>query len=268
MTPQEIVLQHVIPGIGMVFALAAFGSPLPAVIKADRTKKLNSLNPLPYVAMAANCTLGSLYGQITQDAYIYFPNMIGLMLSWFYIHTSYKFLSAKDQDRVRLLVLAAVGVLLLVGVVNLWQVVDPQQLWGSTAVALLCIYYVAPLSTLVQVLRERDSSSIYWPLSLMNLVNAVLWTVYGLARKDWFFIAMPNAMGVAFNTVSLLLCALLPARERQVSTAAAKGDSSSSSRQPSMLKRLLQSFGGRSSGQDEGGVLLLLLRLMRGLCPT
>jgi hypothetical protein len=30
---------------------------------------------------------------------------------------------------VRLLVLAAVGVLLLVGVVNLWQVVDPQQLW-------------------------------------------------------------------------------------------------------------------------------------------
>jgi hypothetical protein len=27
--------------LGMVFALAAFGSPLPAVIKADRTKKLN-----------------------------------------------------------------------------------------------------------------------------------------------------------------------------------------------------------------------------------
>lgn len=35
----------------------------------------------------------------------------------------------QDQDRVRLLVLAAVAVLLLVGVVNLWQVVDPQQLW-------------------------------------------------------------------------------------------------------------------------------------------
>lgn len=42
---------------------------------------LQSLNPLPYVAMAANCTLGSLYGQITHDAYIYVPNMIGLMLS-------------------------------------------------------------------------------------------------------------------------------------------------------------------------------------------
>lgn len=73
------------------------------------------------------------------------------------------------------------------------------------------------------------------------------------ARKDWFFIAMPNAMGVAFNTVSLLLCALLPARERQASTAAKRSPGSSTSgRQPSMLTRLLQSFGGRSSGQDEG----------------
>lgn len=76
------------------------------------------------------------------------------------------------------------------------------------------------------------------------------------ARKDWFFIAMPNAMGVAFNTVSLLLCAVLPARERQASTAAengtGSGGSSASSREPSMLTRLLQSFGGRSSGQDEG----------------
>jgi hypothetical protein len=39
------------------------------------------LNPLPSVAMAANCTLGSIYGQITQDCYIYFPNSIGLILS-------------------------------------------------------------------------------------------------------------------------------------------------------------------------------------------
>jgi hypothetical protein len=35
----------------------------------------------------------------------------------------------QDQDRVRLLVLAAVSVFLVVGIVNLWQVVDPQLLW-------------------------------------------------------------------------------------------------------------------------------------------
>lgn len=53
---------------------------------------------------------------------------------------------------------------------------------GSTAVAVLGIYYVAPLSSLLQVMRERDSSSIYWPLSLANLVNALLWFAYGMVR--------------------------------------------------------------------------------------
>lgn len=42
---------------------------------------LQSLNPLPFVAMAANCTLGSMYGQITRDWYLYTANMIGVMLS-------------------------------------------------------------------------------------------------------------------------------------------------------------------------------------------
>lgn len=37
------------------------------------------------------------------------------------------------------------------------------------------------------------------------------------AKRDWFFIAMPNAMGVAFNTISLFLCAVLPAKDRQAS---------------------------------------------------
>lgn len=51
---------------------------------------------------------------------------------------------------------------------------------GSTAVAILGIYYIAPLTSLFKVLKERDSSSIYWPLSLMNLGNALLWMVYGM----------------------------------------------------------------------------------------
>jgi hypothetical protein len=44
---------------------------------------LQGMNPLPAVAMAANSTLGSLYGQITHDWYIYIPNMCGVLLSEF-----------------------------------------------------------------------------------------------------------------------------------------------------------------------------------------
>jgi hypothetical protein len=49
-------------------------------------------------------------------------------------------------------------------------------------VTLLGLYYIAPLTSLFKVLKERDSSSIYWPLSLANLANAMLWMVYGMVR--------------------------------------------------------------------------------------
>jgi hypothetical protein len=48
---------------------------------------------------------------------------------WFYITTSYKLLAPRDQDRVTLVTLAAVAVFLFVGSINLWRVVDMQQLW-------------------------------------------------------------------------------------------------------------------------------------------
>lgn len=45
------------------------------------------------------------------------------------LHTVLILLCLQDQDRVRLVTLSAVAVFLIVGIINLWQVVDPQQLW-------------------------------------------------------------------------------------------------------------------------------------------
>jgi hypothetical protein len=39
------------------------------------------MNPLPFIAMAANCTLGSFYGQITRDWYLIVANGVGVFLS-------------------------------------------------------------------------------------------------------------------------------------------------------------------------------------------
>lgn len=192
------------------------------------------MNPLPFIAMAANCTLGSFYGQITRDWYLIVANGVGVCLSewllsaavhgtaqhcthnhhtlvrerdmstidactglppypppspapmpisqpgWMYLLTSFKFLSTRDQDRVCYVTLAATSVFLIVGAVNMPGIIDRQQLWGCTAVAILAIYYVAPLTSLVKVMSQRDSSSLYWPLCLTNLTNGLLWFVYGL----------------------------------------------------------------------------------------
>lgn len=48
---------------------------------------------------------------------------------------------------------------------------------------------------------------------------------------------MPNAMGVAFNAASLLLCVVFPARDRQ----------SSDDKQPGAFKRMLQAMKGEKA---------------------
>lgn len=84
---------------------------------------------------------------------------------------------------------------------------------GSACVTVLGVYYVAPLSTVATVLRNRDSSTLYWPLSMMNVINGCLWFAYGLAIFDWF-ICVPNGVGAAFNIICLGLCFVFPAKNR------------------------------------------------------
>jgi uncharacterized protein with PQ loop repeat len=42
------------------------------------------------------------------------------------------------------------------------------------------IYYAAPLSSMAEVIKTRNSASILLPLTLMNTLNAALWATYGV----------------------------------------------------------------------------------------
>jgi uncharacterized protein with PQ loop repeat len=51
---------------------------------------------------------------------------------------------------------------------------------GFTCNAITIAYYGAPLSSALVVVRSKDSSSIYLPTCIANLVNASLWVAYGI----------------------------------------------------------------------------------------
>lgn len=68
----------------------------------------------------------------------------------------------------------------------------------------LLFFFGAPLSTIVTVLRERDSSSIHKPTTAMTVGNCFFWTVYGLAIGD-VFIYTPNSIGCLLGVIQGLL---------------------------------------------------------------
>jgi hypothetical protein len=73
-------------------------------------------------------------------------------------------------------------------------------------------FYLAPLSTMLTVLKARDSCSIHrWTLT-MNTVNAVFWTAFGFGREDKAII-IPNAIGAGLCFFQIALCTVIPSSE-------------------------------------------------------
>jgi solute carrier family 50 protein (sugar transporter) len=75
----------------------------------------------------------------------------------------------------------------------------------------LVFFYGAPLSTVIQVIKEKDSSSIHIPTMMANTLNGAFWSAYGFAIFN-LFIAVPNGLGVVLGLIQVSLCWIYPRR--------------------------------------------------------
>lgn len=66
-------------------------------------------------------------------------------------------------------------------------------------------YYGVPLSSMREVVRTRDASSILYPLTVTNTINASCWFVYGLFALHDPVVWAPNGVGVLLGMVQFTL---------------------------------------------------------------
>lgn len=88
---------------------------------------------------------------------------------------------------------------------------------GSTVLIFNILYYASPLSTIVKVIKTKNSSSMSASLILVNLLNAIMWTIYGSAISD-VNILVPNCLGIVLATMQLLV--MVKYRHKDASTSA------------------------------------------------
>ena len=122
--------------------------------------------------------------------------------------STYGLANTKTKDRIVAIVLFFALVLPLlagIGVMARMSNDDLKLLWGFTANAILLMYYAAPLSTIITVIKTKNAASLNLPLSVMQCINGCLWLGYGLAVSDPF-IYVPNGIGACTGG---LLCFLL-----------------------------------------------------------
>jgi solute carrier family 50 protein (sugar transporter) len=235
----DIFLKWVFPLLGGIVGLTMFSVPIKAVLRARRERVLGSLNPLPFAAQTANAAswIGYAYILAPKDlqasALIYWPNQIGMMLGLFFTVSCYGLATTKIRDRQLAILLFFAFLIPVIGAIGVMLQLNQrglQLLWGFTANAILLVYYTAPLSTIITVLRTKSAATLHFPLAIMQIINGGLWFGYGLAIADPF-VWVPNAVGACTGVLLTTLILIFKEKKEKTSPGTSEEDGASSTRE-------------------------------------
>lgn len=111
-----------------------------------------------------------------------------------------------------IMVMCIVGIWTIIVSIVVLAPVTPKTrelIVGITVNINLFFFYGAPLSSIVQVFKERNSASIHITTMVTNTLNSCFWTAYGLAVGD-AFIYIPNGTGAILGLMQGILVLLFP----------------------------------------------------------
>ena len=84
---------------------------------------------------------------------------------------------------------------------------------GIYASAICVVLFASPLSTIASVLKTGNSESILAPLTLAQIANTLMWTVYGVFAAKDVFVWGPNGAGLGLGLIQLALKFCFPAND-------------------------------------------------------
>ena len=88
---------------------------------------------------------------------------------------------------------------------------------GSFSDICSLVFYAAPLTNIKEIVRKKDSSSLYAPAIFINFVSCILWFFYGLYGISQKIVWIPNGIGIAVCIFELYICWHYPPLPSKVS---------------------------------------------------
>mmetsp|Transcript_20038 Transcript_20038/g.18190 ORF Transcript_20038/g.18190 Transcript_20038/m.18190 type:complete len:222 (+) Transcript_20038:1-666(+) len=168
------------------------------------------------------------------DYFIFFSNATGVLFGIFYSVSLISVLSfmqgqesnkkvidkekiddlASKRVQCEMLLLFSVGFWCLMSAVAAIALNNTEynRQQAITVIGILCCvsslaYYAAPLSSVIQIIRTSDASSIYLPTVVINFVNAFCWFIYGIFGVHDLIIWLPTIIGalLAISEITIKL---------------------------------------------------------------
>ena len=206
------------PALGVITSNCLYFAPLAAVLERSKEGSMGDLNPLPAAVTVLSTLAWLQYGLFIANPFVVASNVPGLTaaIAGFVLMLP---LMQSGSDQARLVQVTFIGgcaatLLLWTRLVFSSMASATRSLmlgyWASAFFIILCS---SPLSTIKSVLKRKDASSIYAPMTLAQCANCGLWTAYGYLAIGDIFVWGPNLTGLLLGLVQLTLKLVFPAKK-------------------------------------------------------
>lgn len=208
------LILSLIPKIGIITSTLVYFSPMAAVSAASKDGSVGDLNPFPLAVMSVSSICWLVYGLSIRDPFVTLSNVPGSIATIWYITAVLPLLKGSQLQTIQNTIVFLAGL-----TINLWTylsltnkpMAQVRSMLGLFASALFIILSGSPLSTIKTVLSTRNSGSILAQLTMAQVTNTALWSVYGLAIRDKFVYG-PNLTGLFFGIAQLGLKLAFPSK--------------------------------------------------------
>ncbi|XP_027356745.1 bidirectional sugar transporter SWEET12-like [Abrus precatorius] len=197
--------------LGNIASFVCFLAPLPTFYRVCKKKSTEGFQSIPYVAALFSAMLWIFYAYVkTGETLLITINAFGCVIETIYLAIFITYCPKKARmSTLRMIVLLNFGgfctIVLLTHLLAKGE--GRVKLLGWICVVFATSVFAAPLSIIRVVIRTKSVEFLPFPLSLLLLVSAIMWLLYGISLKD-IYVTLPNVVGLTFGIVQMVLYAM------------------------------------------------------------
>ncbi|KAI5404714.1 bidirectional sugar transporter N3 [Lathyrus oleraceus] len=198
--------------LGNISSFVCFLAPLPTFYRVCKKKSTEGFQSIPYVAALFSAMLWLFYAYIkTGETLLITINAFGCVIETIYLAIYVTYCPKKIRmSTLRMIVLmnfVGFGTIVVLTYVLAKEEEGRIKLLGWICVVFATSVFAAPLSIIRVVIRTKSVEFLPFPLSLLLLISAVMWLLYGLSLRD-IYVTLPNVVGLTFGIVQITLYAI------------------------------------------------------------
>ncbi|KAK7353775.1 hypothetical protein VNO80_19227 [Phaseolus coccineus] len=197
--------------LGNVASFVCFLAPLPTFYRVCKKKSTEGFQSVPYVAALFSAMLWIFYAYVkTGETLLITINSFGCVIETIYLAIFITYCPKKARmSTLRMIVLCNFGGFCTIVLLThlLAKGAGRVKLLGWICVVFATSVFAAPLSIIRVVIRTKSVEFLPFPLSMLLLLSAIMWLLYGISLKD-IYVTLPNVVGLTFGVIQIVLYAM------------------------------------------------------------